>query len=106
MWVEREGGNATALPVDSGQEGSFVVAIAAVYGLCVSAICMGDDEGRVPDIYGTGVHSSGDESHIVPIRNFTGSGRLCDAGEAAGGFYTAENFGGLVVILRCDPKVK
>jgi len=106
VWVEREGGDAAALPGDSGQEGSFVVAIAAVYGLCVSAIRMGDDGGRVPDIDGTVVHSSGDESHIVPIRNCTGSGRPCDAGEAAGGFYTADNFGGLVGILRCDPKIK
>ena len=103
--VEREGSDAAALPGDSGQEGSFVP-IAAVYGMCVSVISIGDDGGRVPDIDGTVVHSSGDESHIVPIRNCTGSGRPRDAGEAAGGFYTFDNFGGLACILRCDPKIK
>jgi len=57
---------------------------------------MGYDGGRVLDLYGSVVHFSGDESHIVPIRNFR---------EVDGVFYTADNVGGLVVILRCDPKI-
>ena len=95
-----------ALPGNFGHKGSFIVAIAAGYGFRVSAIRMGDDGGRVPDIDGTVVHPFGDESHIVLIRNYTGSGCPCDAGEAAGVFFNANNFGGLVGILRCDLKIK
>ena len=101
MGDEHKGNDDAALQGNYGQESLFVLTIAAVYGVCLSNIRMGYDEGRVLYIDGPGVHSSGDDSHIVTIRNYTCFGCPCNAGEAAG----ASTLPKTLDILRFDPKI-